>query len=53
MWYIGPMNHVAALDYCGASRAAINAGMPLCYAGTALALLLAAAFGRRRQMRRS
>ena len=53
MWYIGPMNHVASFDYCGASRSAIDAGMPLFYAGAALALLVAAAFGRRRQMRQS
>jgi hypothetical protein len=53
IWYIGPMNHVASFDYCGAGRDAIQAGMPLAYAGAALALLVAAWFGRRRQMRRS
>ena len=53
LWYIGPMNHVTAFDYCGASRAAIAAGMPWIYALLSLALLTAAVFGRRRQMRRS
>jgi len=53
LWYIGPMNHVAAFDYCGAGRAAIEARMPLAYAAGALALLVAAWFGRRRQMRLS
>jgi hypothetical protein len=47
------MNHVATFDYCGASRAAIDAGMPLVYAGASAALLAAAVLGRKRQMRRS
>jgi hypothetical protein len=51
LWYIGPMNRVADFDYCGATRAAISAGMPIKYL-VATALLLAAAFiGRRRQVR--
>ena len=37
----------------GASRAAIDAGMPLVYAGSSAALLAAALLGRKRQMRRS
>jgi hypothetical protein len=53
IWYIGPMNHVTSFDYCGAGRAAIDAGMPLAYAGAAMGLLAAALLGRRRQMRRS
>jgi ABC-2 family transporter len=53
LWYIGPMNHVALFDYCGAGRAAIDAGMPVVFAAASLALLVAAFFGRRRRMRRS
>ena len=53
LWYIGPMNHVASFDYCGAIRSAIDGGMPLIYAVAALALMIAAWLGRRRRMRRS
>lgn len=51
MWYIGPMNRVPDFDYCGATRAAVSAGMPIKYL-VATALLVTAAFvGRRRQVR--
>ncbi len=41
-WYVGPLQPVPALDFMGASRAAVERGMPLVYAGAALALLAAA-----------
>ncbi|HEV8579184.1 MAG TPA: hypothetical protein VGX68_08875 [Thermoanaerobaculia bacterium] len=51
LWYIGPMNHVPALDYLGSTQAGLAQGMPLVYL-TATALLAAAAVaGRRRQLR--
>ncbi len=43
LWYFGPVNGVAALDYTGATDEALAMGMPWVYAGFA-ALLLAATF---------
>jgi hypothetical protein len=47
LWYVGPMQPVPALDFMGASNAALVEGMPL-YSGIAAAALFAtAAAGRR------
>jgi len=46
-WYIGPMQPVPALDFMGASDAALAARMPLYYLVATVALLALAAFGRR------
>lgn len=51
MWYIGPMNRVPDFDYCGATRAAIAAGIPSTYLGASVLLLVAAFLGRYRQIR--
>lgn len=50
MWYLGPMQHLPALDFVGVSTTAIEAGMPATFAGVAVLLILAAFAGRRRQL---
>lgn len=50
LWYIGPMNHVAAMDYTFTSPASLSSGMPLLYLLICGVLLAAAVSGRRRQM---
>jgi len=50
LWYAGPMNHVAALDYLGATAEAVATGMPLVYLALTLLLLGLAFVGRKRQM---
>jgi hypothetical protein len=50
IWYIGPMNHVPAMDYLGATRAGLAEGMPLVYLGVTAVLAAAAVVGRRRQL---
>ena len=50
LWYLGPLQHVAALDYMAASSLSVAEGMPLVYLGLTLALLAAALAGRRRQI---
>jgi hypothetical protein len=52
LWYIGPMQPVAALDFMGASDAAIAGGMPLVFGLAAAALFAAAVAGRRFKMTR-
>jgi len=47
VWYLGPMQPVPALDFMGASPAAVASGMPLLYAGLAVGLVAAAVAGRR------
>jgi hypothetical protein len=49
IWYIGPMNHVPALDYMGATRTGPVEGMPLIYLGLTALLAAAAVAGRRWQ----
>ena len=50
LWYIGPMNHVAALDFTFTSPASLPSGMPLMYLLICGLLAVAAVSGRRRQM---
>lgn len=51
VWYIGPMNHVPAMDYLGSTPAGLAQGMPLVYLAVTALLAAAAAAGRRRQLR--
>ncbi len=46
MWYLGPMNKIAALDFLGAS----TDGYPLAYLGAAFVLVVLAFIGRARQL---
>jgi len=46
-WYLGPMQPVPALDFMGASDAALGARVPLYYAAAAAVLLAASVAGRR------
>ncbi len=46
MWYLGPMNKIAALDFMGAS----TDGFPLVYLGASLVLVMLAFAGRTRQL---
>ena len=46
MWYLGPMNKIAALDFMGAS----TDGYPLAYMGAAFVLVALAFAGRARQL---
>ena len=46
MWYLGPMNKIAALDFMGAS----TDGYPLVYMGAAFMLVVLAFAGRARQL---
>ena len=46
MWYLGPMNKIAALDFMGAS----TEGYPLVYLGAAFILVVLAFAGRARQL---
>ena len=50
LWYIGAINHLPALDFMGATASAIAMHIPLVYGITALALLVLAFLGRRRQL---
>jgi hypothetical protein len=47
IWYLGPLNRVAALDYSGAH----SSGSPEFFLPLSIALLALAAFGRARQLR--
>lgn len=47
VWYIGPMNHVPAMDYLGSTEAGLAQGMPLVYLAVTAALAAAAVAGRR------
>jgi hypothetical protein len=50
LWYVGPMNGNLALDYLGATDAALASGMPLVYVLLTLLLLGSALLGSRRQL---
>ncbi len=49
IWYIGPMNHVPAMDYLGSTPAGLAQGMPLVYLAVTALLAAAAVAGRRRR----
>jgi hypothetical protein len=52
LWYVGPLQPVPVLDFMGASRQAVERGMPGIYAGLTVILLAAALLGRQRQLAR-
>ncbi len=52
LWYLGPMQHLAALDFLGSAPAAVKAGMPLAYLAATALLGFAAVAGRQRQLAR-
>jgi len=51
LWYVGPMNKLADLDYTGQTEGALAAGTPVRFAIAAILLLTAAAAFRARQLR--
>lgn len=50
IWYIGPLNRTAFLDFMGAVPAAVSSGMPLVWLALTAGLAAAAVAGRRRQL---
>ena len=50
LWYGGPLNGLAALDFSGARDAALTAHVPIYYLAATVVLLAAAVLGRRRQI---
>ncbi|HEX6865462.1 MAG TPA: ABC transporter permease, partial [Thermoanaerobaculia bacterium] len=48
LWYIGPLQRVAALDFMGAVPEGVNMGVPVAYLVATVALGVAAVAGRRR-----
>ncbi len=50
LWYLGPVNHLPALDFLGATDASATAAVPQAYFVLSLALLLSAFLLRRRQL---
>jgi hypothetical protein len=53
LWYIGPLSHLPALDFMGATDAAVRAHVALIYLVGTLALGVLAVAGRARQLRRA
>ena len=51
LWYVGPMNHVPALDYMGVTPEAVAGRIPLYYLSASGVLLVLAMLGRWRQTR--
>jgi len=51
IWYIGPVNQMAALDFMGATDKSIAAGVPFYYLALTVILLGLAVVGRMRQLR--
>jgi hypothetical protein len=49
LWYVGPINHVPALDYMGATAAAVGGRSPFYYLLASGALLVLALLGRWRE----
>ena len=49
-WYLGPVNHLTALDFLGVTDASVAEGVPQAYLGLSMLLLLAAFLLRRRQL---
>jgi len=50
IWYLGPVNHLAAVDFLGVTDASLAGGVPQAYLALSLVLLLGAALFRRRQL---
>lgn len=51
LWYLGPLNGVAAFDAVGATAAGVGAGAPWAYAAASLGLVALAALARQHQVR--
>jgi hypothetical protein len=51
IWYIGPVNQLAALDFMGATDKSVAAGMPFHYLALTAILMGLAVVGRMRQLR--
>jgi hypothetical protein len=52
LWYVGPVNQLATLDFMGASGKSVAAGVPFYYLALTAILMGLAAVGRKRQLRR-
>jgi hypothetical protein len=52
IWYFGPVNQLAALDFMGATEKSVAAGVPFYYLGLTATLLGLAVAGRKRQLGR-
>jgi hypothetical protein len=52
LWYVGPVNHLTALDFMGTSDKSIAAGVPCYYLALTAVLMGLAVLGRMRQIRR-
>jgi len=52
IWYIGPVNHLAALDFMGVTAKSVAAGVPFYYLGLTVILLGLAVMGRKWQLGR-
>jgi hypothetical protein len=52
IWYIGPVNQLAALDFVGATDKSVAASMPFYYLALTAILMGLAVMGRMRQIRR-
>ena len=52
LWYIGPMNGVASLDFMGVVPGSVEAGVWLWYLGATVVLVVLAFVGRRMQSHR-
>ena len=51
LWYVGPLQPIPPLDFMGASRTALERGMPFVYLVITVILLGMATPGRLRQLR--
>jgi hypothetical protein len=51
VWYIGPLQQTAPLDFMGAVPEAVRAGVPLAYLAATAALGISAVVGRRRRLK--
>jgi hypothetical protein len=51
LWYLGPLEHVPEFDYLGVSPTALAGGTAPAMAIAAVAFIVAAYAGRRRQLR--
>lgn len=53
MWYLGPLNKLAAMDFMGVSQASLDQGIYLYYLLATAVLLMLAIVGRVRQVKRA
>ncbi|MCP4568451.1 MAG: hypothetical protein GY841_12815 [FCB group bacterium] len=50
IWYLGPLNHMPALDFAGATDVAVQQGVPMVFMAITLVLIPIAVLARRRQL---